>query len=368
MKIKKILKKMIPASVYSMEKENETLRKIVIDLKKSNEILKAEVKELADALNSKTEALNAKISDNELKSETKIEKIINESKRINYRIAKYLPKELLPEALCDWYFGKTGKTLDLNNPKTFNEKIQWTKIYDIDDHKSDLVDKYKVRDFVSEKIGTKYLIPLLGVWDRAEDIDFESLPEKFVLKCNHGSGFNIIVKDKSKFDIHKAVEKLNRWMHTDYSFSHGFEMQYSKINRKILAEEYMETKTGNLIDYKVFCFNGCPKIIMYVEDRFSNIKKIFFDENWNKAPFTREGQFSSETVPKPDNLNELLDMAKILSEGFIQCRIDFYRINTGEWKFSEITFTPDSGCKTWNPPEYELIIGDMIKLPEINNK
>lgn len=246
-----------------------------------------------------------------------------------YKISKYMDKEKIPEALCDWYYEKTGKTLDLEHPKTFNEIIQWTKLYDFDAEKCKLVDKYLVRDWVKEKIGENYLIPLLGVWDRAEDIDFDKLPQSFVLKCNHGCHYNIIVKDRSIQDFDLIRKKLNDWLHEDFSFVSGFEMQYSQIQPRIIAEKYIENADEDLYDYKVFCFNGKAKYILFLFNRKNELKGQFYDTEWNLQPFMCGAERSETIIEKPDNLPELIECAEKLAAGFIQSRVDFYRLNDG---------------------------------------
>ena len=289
-------------------------------------------------------------------------RIDNVVKDLNYKRDKYLPASKYEEALCDWYFEKMGKTLNLHNPKTYNEIIQWTKLYDFDDEKIKLVDKVLVRDWVKEKIGEKYLVPLIATYDSADQIDFDSLPQKFAIKCNHGCGYNIIVPDKSKLDIEDSRKKLAKWMNEDFSFRAGFEMQYSKIKRKILVEEYIENNNQDIYDYKVFCFGGKPKYILFITNRKTGIKKQIYDLDWNLQPFVTSGQLFMDPAPKPDNLQELIELAEILSKGFIQVRVDFYRLNDGSWKFGEMTFTDASGLNKWNPPETDAYFGSLCDL------
>lgn len=289
-------------------------------------------------------------------------RINNVVKDLNYKRDKYLPASKYEEALCDWYFEKMGKTLNLHNPKTYNEIIQWTKLYDFDDEKIKLVDKVLVRDWVKEKIGEKYLVPLIATYDSADQIDFDSLPQKFAIKCNHGSGYNIIVPDKSKLNIEDARKKLAFWMNEDFSFRWGFEIQYTKIIRKILVEEYIENVDNDLHDFKIFCFSGIPKYILYITNRNKDIKKQIYDLNWNLQPFVTDGPISTEPVPRPKNLDKVIELAKTLSKGYIQVRVDFYQLNNGDWKFGEMTFTPASGIDKWNPPETDELFGSLCNL------
>jgi hypothetical protein len=243
-----------------------------------------------------------------------------------------------------------------------------TKLYDSTPIKTKLTDKYLVRDWVKERIGEKYLIPLIGVWDKFDDIDFDRLPDKFVLKFNHGCGWNIIVKDKSTFDKDAAKRKFGRWLNTNFAFINGLELQYKDITPKIIAEEFIENEGMDLYDYKIWCFNGKPKFVMFLAERQIGLKMAFYDLNWNILPFTYSYPQYEKLVPKPDNLDEMLDVAKILCKDFVHVRVDCYRLDDCSLKFGEMTFTTASGACNWNPPEYDLVLGQMITLPETKNK
>jgi glycosyltransferase involved in cell wall biosynthesis len=261
-----------------------------------------------------------------------------------------------------WYKERTGEELNLQNPKTFNEKIQWMKLYDSTPLKTRLADKYLVRDWVAEKIGEEYLIPLLGAWDSFEDIDFDKLPERFVLKANHGYNWNYIVKDKSTFDKNDARAKFAEWLNTNFAFK-GLEIQYMNIPPKIIAEEYLENGDSDLYDYKVFCFGGKAESIMYLSERKQGLKMAFFDLEWHKLPFTYSYPRNEADIAKPKNLDLLIKLAEKLSAGFPHVRVDFYILNDGSLKFGEMTFTTANGMCKWNPPEQNRIYGDLIKLP-----
>ena len=273
-----------------------------------------------------------------------------------------IPAERYPEELCRWFYQKTGYMLNLTNPKTYNEKIQWMKLYDATPLKTRLSDKYLVRDWVSRKIGEEYLIPLLGVWDRFDEINFDSLPERFVLKANHGCGWNIIVKDRKKFDLEDARRKFDIWMRTNYAFN-GLELQYLNIRPRIIAEQYMENGDNDLYDYKVFCFGGKPESIMFLSERKQKLKMAFYDLNWNKLPFVYSHPQNEAEVPKPENLGLMIALAQKLAEGFPHVRVDFYVLNDGSVKFGEMTFTSADGACRWNPPEQDLVYGNLITLP-----
>lgn len=291
-------------------------------------------------------------------------------RKFDYLTRKYCCESKHATALSDWYNKVTGgEQLNLISPKTFNEKIQWSKLYDSTPIKTRLADKYLVRDWVAEKIGEKYLIPLLGVWDRFDDIDIESLPERFVLKCNHGCGYNIIVKDKSSWDVADSKKKINVWMAEDFAYRNGFELHYSAIPRKIIAEAFIENETsgGDLYDYKLWCFNGKVEYIQLFSERFlGGVKAAFYDRNWVKQSFTYGRPLDEKDNPKPDNLNKMIELSEKLAAEFNHVRVDFYRMDDGKLYFGEMTFSPTSGCAKWQPREMDLKLGQMMPLPERN--
>lgn len=266
--------------------------------------------------------------------------------------------------MAKWFYAKTGEKLELVNPITFDQKMQWLKIYDKNPQKAVLADKYLVREWVKEKIGEKYLVPLIGVWDRAADIDFDVLPQRFALKCNHGSGWNIIVHDKSRLDIDAARKKLDEWMHKSFAYECGFELHYNDIVPKIIAEEYIENNGGEINDYKCYCFGGKFYYVQYIVNRNSGMKLAFYDRNWKKQSFYNDHPQIDFEVPKPDNLDELVMLAENLAEGFPFVRVDFYRLNNGELKFGEMTFTPASGIQDWVPASANFMLGELLKLPK----
>lgn len=270
-----------------------------------------------------------------------------------------------PQILGKIYYIATGNNLNLSTPKTFNEKIQWLKLYDTTPIKTLLADKYSVREWIKEKIGEEYLIPLLGVWNKIEDIDFTLLPDKFVLKANHGSGMNIIVKNKKDLDRKMIEKNLYTWLKTNYAFG-SLELQYAKIPRKIIAEQYIEEVDGNLHDYKIHCFNGIPTYIQVIGNR--DIRKhvayeAFYDVNWIQQPFTYTYPRYEKMIEKPKCLEQMLSIAQKLSEGFIYVRVDLYVLDNCNIKFGEMTFTPASGLDKWQPTSIDEKLGQLIKLP-----
>ena len=189
------------------------------------------------------------------------------------------------------------------------------------------------------------------------------MPNSFVLKANHGCGWNIIVKDKSKFDKTEAKKKFDEWLQINFAYKFGLELQYKNIKPKIIAESYMENNNNDLYDYKVFCFNGKAESIMFLSERKQGLKMAFFDLQWNKLPFTYSFPRNEEEIPRPQNLNLLISLSEKLAQGFAHVRVDFYILNDGSLKFGELTFSSASGTCKWNPSEQNKIYGDLIQLP-----
>lgn len=264
------------------------------------------------------------------------------------------------------YFEKTGNELSLENPQRYTEKIQWRKLYDKQPIYSVLSDKYAVRQWVARKIGEEYLIPLLGVWDKPEDIDFEKLPNAFVLKTNNGSSTNIIVRDKSNLNCELARERLRGWLAYPTWFANGFEMHYRDIPPKIIAEKYMMPVDGSadLTDYKFVCFDGKPFMCLVVGTRSTDETLDYFDMEWKHIDLCRRGMHNAAKVtPKPERFEEMIRLASILSEGFAQVRVDFYELN-GSVYFGETTFTSGSGMFNFVPDSFDYLLGDMWNIHE----
>ena len=257
-----------------------------------------------------------------------------------------------------------GTPLHLDAPQTFNEKLQWLKLYDRKPEYTMMVDKYRVREYIAQKIGAEYLIPLLGVWDSPDEIDFAALPEQFVLKCNHNSGLGMcICKDKSTLDLRKVRRELRKGLRQDY-YLPGREWPYKDVPRKIIAEKFMiDNEVNELRDYKFFCFRGEVKCFKVDFDRFIDHRANYFDPNGNPMPF-------GEVVcpPKPDkqlvlpeNLDEMIALAEKLSGDVPFLRVDFYNIQ-GRIYFGELTFSPASGMGKFIPEEWDTVLGRWLQL------
>ena len=290
----------------------------------------------------------------------------------NYAYWACLKEKDYPEALKKWFLetNYTHTPLDLDHPKTFSEKTQWLKLHDHLEDKYMLVDKYLVRDWVKEKIGEEYLIPLLGVWDHFDDIDFDALPDKFALKTNHGSSWNYIVPDKSKMDRQDAKKKFDTWMQLNYAYMMGgLELQYRDIVPKILAEKYLENDGGELYDYKFFCFDGKVHYIKYVCGRYSDQPEqmVFYDRDWNRQKFNYIVPYTEPEIPRPKKLEKMIELSEILSAGFPCVRVDLYELADGTIKFGEMTFTTYGGIPEWHPAEANLMMGSLIHLPGVDD-
>lgn len=282
---------------------------------------------------------------------------------LNYRkMLNWLPDKVFLEVA---FRARFGRKLNLNNPETFNEKLQWLKLYNRKPEYTKMVDKYLVRDYVKEKIGEEYLIPLLGVWDDPEKIDFNELPMQFVLKCNHNSGLGMcICKDKNSLDINKVKEELKKGINQNYYLT-SREWPYKDVPRRIIAEKYMVDESGyELKDYKFYCFDGKVKLVMINSDRMSSekTKANYFDENYQPLDFVW-GYENAEIPPqKPEKFEEMKYLAEKLSEGITHVRIDFYQTPSGIY-FGEITFFDGSGFDAIEPIEWDYKIGSWLKLP-----
>ncbi len=292
--------------------------------------------------------------------------VIPKKSDIEYLYMSNLKAGDYPKTLKKMYRNKVGKELNLENPTTYNEKIQWSKLYDSTPIKTKLSDKYLVRDWVKDKIGEEYLVPLLGVWDDFDEIDFDALPDQFVLKANHGSGWNIIVSDKDKLDKADAKRKFNKWLKRNFAF-YGLEMQYKDIKPNIIAEKYIILEgADDLPDYKFFCFNGkvfcLYTMINYALDH-SKGQLGFFDRDYKLLPYHRlDFKPITEQPLAPKNFDKMVELAEVLSQGFGHVRVDFYNLD-GKIYFGEMTFTNACGFSVFEPEEFDSILGKEWDLP-----
>ena len=258
-----------------------------------------------------------------------------------------------------------GENLNLRAPKTFNEKLQWLKLYNRRHEYQRMVDKYEVKQYVSNIIGSQYVIPTLGIWNSFDEIDFDKLPNQFVLKCTHDSGSVVICKDKSTFDVKKARDKINKGMRNDL-FWYGREWPYKGLKRRVLAEEYMEdTSTKELRDYKFFCFHGQVKCCKVDFDRFIEHHANYYDTEKNILKIGEcicPPDFERE-IEMPNSLDEMKKLAEMLSKNIPFLRADFYDAN-GQVYFGELTFYPASGLGRFISKENDEQLGKWLKLPE----
>ena len=256
-----------------------------------------------------------------------------------------------------------GKKLNLTCPKLFNEKLQWLKLYDRNPLYTSLVDKFEVKKYISDKIGEKYVIPTLGIWDNFDEIDFDKLPNQFVLKCTHDSGTVVICKDKASFDVEYAKRKINNRMDFNYYYLWR-EWPYKDVKPRIIAEQFMQDRDYETLNvFKIFNFNGEPKIIQTIQnDKTENETIDYFDTDWNLLELKQNFPNSKTPLQRPETLNEMLNVARVLSKNtapFI--RTDFYEIN-GKVYFSEFTFYSDSGFAKFTPESWEISLGELINL------
>lgn len=263
------------------------------------------------------------------------------------------------------YFSLFLKELNLDNPKSFNEKLQWLKLYDRNSEYTKMVDKYEVKKYVSNIIGEEYIIPTLGIYNSFEEINFDKLPNQFVLKCTHDSGGIVICKDKNNLDVKQAKNKINKSLKKNYYYS-GREWPYKNVKPRIIVEKYMEeSDKKELKDYKLFCFNGIPQIVLVCSERYSseNMCETWFDMNWNLIDVVESGHRIDTTISKPKKFKEMIALSKKLSKGIPFIRVDWYEIK-GKLYFGELTFYPASGFEKFEPEEWNYKMGEMLELPK----
>lgn len=266
------------------------------------------------------------------------------------------------------YRATMARKLDLENPQTFNEKLQWLKLYNRNNIYTIMVDKFEVKKYVANQIGEKYVIPTIGVWEKFEDIDFGKLPNQFVLKCTHDSGGLVICKNKNELNIDDAKKKIQTSLKRNY-FDWGREWPYKNVKPRIIAEPYLELNNTENIEYKMFSFNGEVKVILVCKGEAHNITdnkrtNDFMDENFQRIPLRILNDNSKIEPIKPLEFIELKELATVLSQGIPHLRVDFYVVN-GKIYFGEFTFFHNSGFEKFKPEEYDYIFGKWIKLPQM---
>ena len=263
-----------------------------------------------------------------------------------------------------YYFAHFKRFCNLRNPETYNEKLNWLKLHNRNEEYTKLVDKYEVKEYIASIIGEDYIIPTLGVWNHFDDIDFEKLPNQFVLKCTHDSEGLVIVKDKSKLDKVAAKEKIEAALKQNFYYI-GREWPYKNVKPRIIAEKYMEDHVdGELRDYKFFCFDGQPKAMFIASDRASDhVKFDYFDLEFNHLDIKQKYPHAQNTLRKPETFDKMIEFSKILSKGFPHVRVDFYEVD-GRLYFGELTFYHFSGFMPFEPSKWDKTFGDWIHLPK----
>ena len=291
-----------------------------------------------------------------------LDKAYRESRRGHHRLMYWLSDERYLKGCCRAY---GLEELNLEAPKTYREKLQWLKIHDRKPIYSTMVDKLAARDYVKERIGEEYLMPLLAVWDRFEDINLDMLPNQFVLKCTHDSGSYYICKDKSKFDWKIAKQKLKRSLKRNY-FYRFREWPYKDAVPRIIAEPYMEdAQHGELRDYKFFTFGGVPKVFYITQGRAGTKETTadFFDMDFQHLNLKIDHEMAEVLPECPKNFERMKEFAARLSQGTPQLRVDFYEVN-GKLLFGEMTFFHCGGTAAFSPPEWDTVFGDWVELPK----
>lgn len=283
------------------------------------------------------------------------------AKKIRYAL-RFMPDAMYIQLN---YFAHFKRFCNLNEPKTYNEKLNWLKIHDRNPLYTTLVDKYEAKKHVDEILGGGYTIPTLGVWKRFDDIDFDQLPNQFVLKCTHDSEGLVIVKDKNEFDVNKAKTKIETALKQNFYYI-GREWPYKNVEPRIIAEPYLEDHIdGELRDYKFFCFNGEPKIMFIASDRASDhVKFDYYDLKFNHLEIKQKYPHAQLPLRKPVNFEKMIELSRVLSKDFPHVRVDFYEVN-GKIYFGELTFYHFSGFMPFEPSEWDNIFGDWLVLPKV---
>lgn len=281
---------------------------------------------------------------------------------ILHQMARYISDE----KYVSWkYYLNFHKKLNLIEPQTYNEKLQWLKLYDQHEEYTRMVDKYEAKNYVASIIGDEYIIPTIGVYNSFDEIDFDKLPDQFVMKCTHNSGGIFICKDKATFDIDSTRKQMKKWLRKNPYWKNR-EYPYRNVKPRIIVEKYMVDESGvELKDYKIMCFNGDPRCLFALTGRYKHdIRLNFYDLHWNKLPFERgyPNTSSPTEIQQPKGFSKMIELSKVLSRGIPHVRVDFYDI-CGKVYFGELTFFPGSGLEVFKPNEWDNILGSWLVLP-----
>lgn len=283
-------------------------------------------------------------------------------KKVKYAM-RFIPDKMYIQI---YYFAHFKKFCNLKNPRTYNEKLNWLKLRVRNPLYSTIVDKYEAKKYVANIIGEQYIIPTLGVWDSFNEIDFDTLPNQFVLKCTHDSEGLVIVRDKATMDKTAAKEKIEAALMRNFYYI-GREWPYKNVKPRIIAEKYMEDHVdGELRDYKFFCFNGEPRAMFVASDRSSDhVKFDYFDLDFNHLDIKQKYPHAKKPLRKPVTFDQMIELSGVLSKGFPHVRVDFYEVD-GHLYFGELTFYHFSGFMPFEPDKWDYIFGEWLKLPEVD--
>lgn len=278
----------------------------------------------------------------------------------NYDYISSLDEKDYRNEIQAMYYEHFSRKINWQNPSTYTEIINWEKVNVRDKRRTELADKYLARKWVGDKIGDEHLTKIYGVWDNANEIKFDELPNAFVLKLNNGSGYNIIVKNKLDIDQTEVRKKLNKWKDRNYAYC-SLELHYKDIVPKIICEEYLEGLAENIYDYNIYCFHGEPVYIWCIKGSHKpDCKASFYDKNWDMQPFSFGYPKDPILAPRPVKLNEMLEFSRILSQDFNHVRVDWYNMPDGRLLFGEMTFSSWSGLSHFEPEEYDNYFGNLI--------
>lgn len=271
---------------------------------------------------------------------------------------------MIPENIIEDAIAYTKKYLpNFQNPKTIQEKIAWLKTFDITDLKTNCTDKLKLHDYSKKVLGVDLCVPVIKTYKTIKDIDLDELPNKFVFKCNHGCKYNFIVKNKKSFDFDEVKRRITSWMSTNFGLK-GYELQYYGIERKIYTETYINTKKGDIVDYKFLCFNGRPTYIQIISDRSKDTKRLnYYDMDFKFVDISRKEFPNNKDLldKKPEHFEAMIEYAKLLSKPFSFVRVDFYDID-GRVYLGELTFSPGNAKMEYENEEHSIMLGNMLKL------